>query len=100
MNEPLITVVSDRREWSRFKTEPFTHYAALWDGEGTETLAEVRDESLGGLCLRLTADANLDVGRRVRIAYAGEVMVAIVRHVRPQRDGTVLAGFECHRAQE
>lgn len=97
MNEPLITIVTDRRQWSRFKAEPGTHFAAIWDGEGTETVAEVCNESLGGICLRLKEDATLEVGQRFRIAYAGEILVGTVRHVQRQADGTLRAGFECER---
>jgi hypothetical protein len=95
MEHHEYTVVDELRQASRFITEPGACYAAVWQNGGDEILAEVHDESLGGIALILNDVSPFQVGQQAKIAFQHSVMHAIVRHVEPQEDGTYVVGFEC-----
>ena len=92
----LYTLVDELRNWTRFARERGSDFAVIWQESGQEVLAEVHDESLGGLGVYLDDITGFDIGREVNLVYAGEFMRAYVRHVEP-RDGEYVVGFECER---
>lgn len=87
----------ERRQSTRFPKEPGSDFAVFWQTAGEETLVEVHDESLGGLCLVLSRLDELRIGAEVSIVYQRTLLQGIVRHIEPQPDGTFHVGFECRR---
>jgi len=88
-------ILHDRREATRFGKTPDTQFAALWLPDGRTILAEVRDESLGGLGLLLHDADLLPVGQQFEIVFAGNSGRGQVRHMQQRDDGLFLVGLEC-----
>jgi hypothetical protein len=87
--------VDEQRRASRFEQSPDEVYAAVWiDGEEA-ILAEVHDESLGGIGLLLDIGCGIGLGSVINIVFAGSHYVAQVRHVKPWDHDRVLVGFHC-----
>lgn len=87
--------INENRRSTRFRKEPDTDYAVIWQVPGEEILASVCNESLGGIAVTLQEVATFQVGQEADIIYAGSLMRGIVRHIEPQSDGTFLVGFQC-----
>ena len=85
------------RQSTRFEKERGAESAVFWYGDGEPMLAEVHDESLGGLGLFIDDLEQLEEGREANIIYGGEIMTGRVRHIEPQADGGYVVGFECTR---
>jgi hypothetical protein len=62
-------------------------FATLELPSGEELIAMVFDESLGGISLVTDAAWPLAVGSVVKIAYAGSIFTATVKHMRLLDDG-------------
>ena len=87
--------IEERRKASRFFREPDTAYAIVRHPSREAFVAQVREESLGGIGLILKDRSGFDVGQEVEIAYLDSLLRAIVRHIEPYGDGCFLVGFEC-----
>lgn len=85
----------ERRKASRFRKEPESSYAVLLHPQREEMLAEVHNESLGGLAVFLAGDSAFAVGQELDVIYLGSFSRATVLRVEPQRDGRVLIAFDC-----
>jgi len=96
MSHHLYTPVDELRNWTRFSKERGDNFAVIWREGREEILAEVHDESLGGLGVILEDIAGFAVGQEFDLVYAGESMRGHVRHVEPH-DGEYIVGFECER---
>jgi hypothetical protein len=88
-------VADERRRATRFHKEPETEFAVLWIVPGEPILAEVHDESLGGLGLVVDDGIPLAVGDVVDVVYAGDLLKSVVRHIQEPVDGRRLVGIEC-----
>jgi len=86
---------AELRQSTRFRKEPGTDSAIVWQHSGQEQLVDVYDESLGGMCLVLPNAIGFAVGSTATIVYHTDVLEGTVRNVRPQADGTFLVGFQC-----
>ena len=89
-------LLDDRRASTRMPKEPDTDFAAIFSEDGEPLLAEVHDESLGGLCLVLEDVATYPIASEAEILYQSTLLCATVRHIEPRCDGKFLVGFECH----
>ena len=58
----------ERRAASRFRKEPESSYAVLLHPQRQEILAEVHDESLGGLAVFVAGDAGFAVSQELDVA--------------------------------
>ena len=96
MHECPYTVLTDLRRSTRFGREYGAEEVVIWTAAGEEKLAYVHDESFGGLGLYLDEVQGLEIGCRVDIVYAGELLESRVRHIEHRADGTYVVGFECH----
>ncbi len=61
----------ERRKASRFRKEPESSYAVLLHPQREEMLAEVHNESLGGLAVFLAGDSAFAVGQELDVIYLG-----------------------------
>lgn len=95
MNGEHDILCGERRQSTRFEKMPDEDFAAVWRPGDEAALAEVHDESLGGLGLVLDAKCGIGLGCHVQIVYAGGCYLAQARHVEPWRDGQLLVGFQC-----
>jgi hypothetical protein len=77
----------ERRRASRFGRNEDADFASLELPSGEEVIAMVFDESLGGISLFADAAWPLAVGSVVKIAYAGSIFTATVKHMRLLDDG-------------
>lgn len=87
--------VLEDRQATRFRKEPDTDFAVVWQKPGDELLCEVHDESLLGLGLILKDVGAFHVGTAATLVYHHDVLVGTVRHITPLANGTFLVGFEC-----
>ncbi|MCA9268379.1 MAG: hypothetical protein KDA41_07900 [Planctomycetales bacterium] len=85
----------ERRDATRFPCNADEEFAAIWLGAEEPTLAEVFDESLGGISLLLDRADGFGLGCTANIAYRGGYYVAQARHVKTWHDGRLLIGFIC-----
>jgi hypothetical protein len=90
--------VDEQRRASRFEQSPDEVYAAVWVDGDEALLAEVHDESLGGIALLLDNDGGIGLGSMVNIVFAGSHFVAQARHVETWDHDRVLIGFRCEAA--
>ena len=97
MENHAYTILDELRQASRFVTDPGGCYAAVWQHAGDEILAEVHDESLGGIALILEDVTTFQVGAEAEISFQHSLTRATVRHFERRDDGTYLVGFECER---
>jgi hypothetical protein len=88
--------VEDLRGSTRFRKEPGTDFAVVWQQPGDELLLEVYDESLTGICLVAPEAGRFSVGSEVWLAYHAQTLHGSVRHVTPREDGVVLVGLATH----
>jgi hypothetical protein len=94
---PTNTLPQDeQRRATRFRKEPDTEFVVVRLLVGAELLAEVYDESLGGLGLIVADASSIAVGSEAVIVYHGDTLEATVRHVNPRSDGTFFVGCQCH----
>ncbi len=99
-NHEHISVVDELRQSTRYLQEPQTEYAVIWRTAGAEILAEVHDESLGGLGLIIPQSVEMQVGDEWEIVYLSRVYRGVVKHVQPPSDGSRIVGFQCELACE
>ena len=97
LSHHTYSVVDELRSWVRFCKDPDTDFAVILHPDLDELLAEVHDESLGGIGLLLDDATQFPVGKEVEIVYAGELMLSYVRHIEPYPDDRFLVGFQCDR---
>jgi hypothetical protein len=95
MSEKGFPASGERRSASRFRREPGWDSAIVRCPDGASLTGDVHDESLGGVSLILRDLAQLCVDQRVEIAFEGETLVSVVRHIRLQEDGDYIVGFSC-----
>ena len=95
MSTHYDTVVDERRSWTRFPKERGTETAVIMHPQCGEMLADVHDESLGGIGLFMDDDAVecFFLGQEVDIVYAGDFFRACVRHVQPHETQGYIVGF-------
>jgi len=87
--------VEELRTSTRFGKDPDMAYAVVRHPEKKAIMAQVHEESLGGISLILEDRCDFDLGQEVEIAYLDSLLRAVVRHIEPRDDGTFLVGFEC-----
>lgn len=85
----------EQRRASRFPRERDTEFALVQHPNGEEVLAEVRDESLGGLGLYLNDATGFAPGQSVTIVYRRDTYQGQVRHVDSLPSGEFFVGFSC-----
>lgn len=90
--------LDERRDSTRFQHDEGMEFAAIWLETGEEILAEVHDDSLGGLGILLEDSFGFQPGSDVQVVYAGEHLQGKVRHITMQSDGRHMIGLECRRA--
>ena len=90
----------ERRHASRFGRLPDDDFAAIWVGNEEPELAEVHDESLGGISLILSTDCGIGIGSQAHIVYAGVCHLAQAVHVESFNEQQVLIGFQCEAMPE
>lgn len=95
MKHQHTSAVDELRQSTRFVLEPQTEYAVIWSTPGHEILAEVHDESLGGLGLIISDCAEVRIGDVWEITYLSRVYRGVVKHIQPRSDGSRLVGFQC-----
>ena len=83
------------RQSTRFRKEPGTDSAIVWQQPGQEHLFDVHDESLGGLCLVMPDVTGFEIGSKATIVYHSDVLEGEVRNIHAQANGTYLVGFRC-----
>jgi hypothetical protein len=88
--------VDDLRGSTRFRKEPGTDFAVVWQQPGDELLVEVYDESLTGICLVTPDTGRFAVGSEAWLVYHAQTLHGQVRHVTPREDGVVLVGLATH----
>lgn len=93
------SMVDELRGWTRFAKERGTDVAVIFHPEREQLIAEVHDESLAGLGLRLHDVEGFEVGQEVEILYSNDFFRARVRHIEPQDDDGFLVGFACERTE-
>jgi hypothetical protein len=86
--------LTEERSASRFRKEPESSYAVLLHPQ-QEILAEVYDESLGGLAVCVARGAAFAVGQELNVIYLGSFLHARVVRVEPRGDGRFLVAFAC-----
>lgn len=74
---------------------PDDDFAAVWRPGEDPVLAEVHDESTGGIALLMQADCGAGLGQKLCIAYAGTYYEGRIRHVETHASGRLLVGFRC-----
>jgi hypothetical protein len=94
-NPPFYLPTDERRQATRFDKEPGTESVTLRTSTGKEIVAEVQNESLGGMAVLLAQANELTVGTELRISYAGDSLRAIVRHRESLPDGRIRLGLDC-----
>ena len=99
MSEYHDSLVEERRGWTRFEKEADSDEAVIVHPECGEILAEVHDESLGGLAVILSDDVIpfFPINAQVDVIYCREFFPAYVRHVERQPAGGYLVGLACER---
>ena len=95
MKHQHTSVVDELRQSTRFLVQPETEYAVIWSTPGHEILAEVHDESLGGLALVVNECEEMRIGDVWEITYLSRVYSGVVKHVEHRPDGARLVGFHC-----
>jgi hypothetical protein len=85
----------EQRRATRFRKEPDTEFVVIRLLVGAELLAEVYDESLGGLGLIVADASGVQVGAAALIVYHGDTLDVTVRHINSRPDGTFFVGCEC-----
>ncbi len=90
-----VRMLDDRRQSMRFPKEPEADFATIWFPPSMEMIAEVHDESLGGLGLLVPDAARFYLEQEVGMVYSGDLMKAVVRHIESRADGRYLIGFSC-----
>ena len=88
-------LADERRMSTRMRKEPDSEFAAILNDHGDPLLAEVYDESLGGLCLILEDITAYPIDREVGILYQSTFLSGIVRHIEARTDGRFFVGFAC-----
>ena len=82
-------VTDNRRRWARYETT--TEEIVLTVGWGKRN-AVVVNQSIGGLGLQLTNIRKLSPGVQIKACYRGVDIVAEVKSIRPDEDGTYAVG--------
>lgn len=88
-------IVDELRRATRFVQPPDEVFAAVWLDGGDAILAEVHDESLGGLGLLLEMGCGIGLGSTVQVVFAKTHYAAQVCHMQPWDDHRLLVGLRC-----
>ena len=96
MRRHPYAALDEQRTATRFGKEPDSAYAVVHHPEMEAFIAQVHEESLGGIGLILEDPRRFGVGQNVEIAYLDCLLRAVVRHIEPwEEEGTYLVGFQC-----
>ncbi len=100
MSHLCDATVDELRSWTRFAKERGTDVAVVFHLQREQILADVHNESLTGIGLRLEDGESFHVGEEVEIIYDNEFFRARVRHVELQDEGDYIIGFDCQRVKQ
>ena len=93
--DALLTTRDERRNASRFGRDHHTEHAIVFAESKDGILADICDESLGGLGMYVDQRFALVPGQAIEIAYRGDRLRGRVCHVQSTLDGRLRVGVEC-----
>lgn len=95
LKDALLTTWDERRNASRFGRDHHTEHAVLFAQSNEGILADVFDESLGGLGMYVDQRISLVPGQSVEVSYRGDRLEGRICHVQATLDGRLRVGIEC-----
>ena len=95
MPQQSMCAIDEQRRATRFEKDPDSEFAAVWLSPHDEILAEVHDESLGGLGLLVDDASKMRPGVAAHVVYLGRLYHCMIRHVERQASGLWIVGMSC-----